>query len=442
MSAPVFFVLKMLILAGEMLFAAFLFTAPIAFRKRGWIAPVASAPLLALILFLSYISLRNFPSLGSNTTRALFGFALGVLILYSVLLSKNSQPRPVLFFVNLGFAAAFFGDRLGALVETVLITTGAIADASPWLLLLNSLPSFFFIFSIFLLFKNGFPSLRVEIYGERLYAFLPFFTLLVEMLLEWLGGFIVDVRGVFELILIGCESLYALVMVLLIYSLIRQRQNDLNLYILKQLWEKDRKNYELQKETVAMINVKCHDMRHQLRALQAQNGSVDPRMIESVSKSINVYESVAKTGNEVLDVILSDYSLRCQKNEVQLTYMVDGSLLNILEEMDIYSLFGNLLENALEYEQKVEPKENRFVYLAVKLENGKILIHEENFFKGVLQLKDGLIETSKPDKNLHGFGMLSMHQLVDKYGGTMKVYSECDMFQVDIRLPQKEAPSA
>ena len=70
--------------------------------------------------------------------------------------------------------------------------------------------------------------------------------------------------------------------------------------------------------------------------------------------------------------------------------------------MDIYSLFGNLLENALEYEQKVTPNENRFVFLSVKLDQDAVLIHEENYFQGEVHLKDGLVETSKPDKSLHG----------------------------------------
>jgi len=106
--------------------------------------------------------------------------------------------------------------------------------------------------------------------------------------------------------------------------------------------------------------------------------------------------------------------------------------------MDIYSLFGNLHENALEYEQKVSPSENRFVFLSVKLDQGTVLIHEENYFQGEVHLKDGIVETSKPDKTLHGYGMLSMRQLAEKYGGSMRVYGDCDMFQVDIRLPQQK----
>ena len=61
-----------------------------------------------------------------------------------------------------------------------------------------------------------------------------------------------NVHEIFDLILITAEALYALIDLLLLYALMRQRQNDFSLYIIKQLWEKDRKNYELQKETVDM----------------------------------------------------------------------------------------------------------------------------------------------------------------------------------------------
>lgn len=436
MNENLYFVLKMAAMAGELFFSAFIFTWSLPFRKKAWIFEIGITALLALLCYAAYAWANNMPSFGKETIRAIFGFAMGAIVVFGVIFQKNARVTPTFFFINLGFAAAYFSDRIGALVETTLLATGAFAPYSSWLLLFYLLPAILFFFGVFFLFRNNFSPIRGEIYSTPFFIYLPFFTLLVSMSLFYLGGMIQNVHEIFDLILITAEALYALIDLLLLYGLMRQRQNDFSLYILKQLWEKDRKNYELQKETVDMINVKCHDMRHQIRALQAKNGSLDPKMIESITKSINVYESVVKTGNEVLDVILSDYSLRCQKNEVQLTYMVDGALLNSLQEMDIYSLFGNLLENALEHEQKVSPSENRFVFLSVKLDQGTVLIHEENYFQGEVRLKDGIVETSKPDKSLHGYGMLSMRQLAEKYGGSMHVYGDCDMFQVDIRLPQ------
>lgn len=438
MNENLYFVLKMAAMAGELFFSAFLFTRSLPFRKKAWIFDVGIAALLALLCYAAYAWAKKVPSFNKETIRALFGFAMGTIVVFGIVFQKNERVAPTFFFINLGFAAAYFSDRIGALLETTLLATGAFAAYSPWLLLFYLLPTVLFFFGVFFLFRNNFSPIRADIYTAPFFIYLPFFTLLVSMVLFYLGGMIQNVHQIFDLILITSEALYGLIDLLLLYALMRQRQNDFSLYILKQLWEKDRKNYELQKETVAMINVKCHDMRHQIRALEAKNGTLDPKMIESVTKSINVYESVVKTGNEVLDVILSDYSLRCQKNQVQLTYMVDGALLNSLQEMDIYSLFGNLLENALEYEQKVSPSENRFVFLSVKLDQGTVLIHEENYFQGEVHLKDGIVETSKPDKTLHGYGMLSMRQLAEKYGGSMRVYGDCDMFQVDIRLPQQK----
>jgi hypothetical protein len=438
MNENLYFVLKMAAMAGELFFSAFLFTRSLPFRKKAWIFDVGIAALLALLCYAAYAWAKKVPSFNKETIRALFGFAMGTIVVFGIVFQKNERVAPTFFFINLGFAAAYFSDRIGALLETTLLATGAFAAYSPWFLLFYLLPTVLFFFGVFFLFRNNFSPIRADIYTAPFFIYLPFFTLLVSMVLFYLGGMIQNVHQIFDLILITSEALYGLIDLLLLYALMRQRQNDFSLYILKQLWEKDRKNYELQKETVAMINVKCHDMRHQIRALEAKNGTLDPKMIESVTKSINVYESVVKTGNEVLDVILSDYSLRCQKNQVQLTYMVDGALLNSLQEMDIYSLFGNLLENALEYEQKVSPSENRFVFLSVKLDQGTVLIHEENYFQGEVHLKDGIVETSKPDKTLHGYGMLSMRQLAEKYGGSMRVYGDCDMFQVDIRLPQQK----
>lgn len=237
-------------------------------------------------------------------------------------------------------------------------------------------------------------------------------------------------------ILYFCELLYGFICLFMSYALIRQEESEFELSMIRQLWNEDRKQYELQKESMDMINIKCHDLKHQIQALRGKD--LNDKMMEEIEESIDFYNSKIQTENEVLDVILSNMILRCRKYEIQLTCMADGKSLEFMEDTDIYSLFGNMLENALEYEMKVEKKENRFISLTVSRNGGFVSIHAENYFVGDAAIENGLIRTTKQNRNDHGFGMKSMKKIVEKYNGAFEVIIADKMFQVDMLIPMKK----
>ena len=225
------------------------------------------------------------------------------------------------------------------------------------------------------------------------------------------------------------------------YALINQIQVDNELHIIKALWEQYRKRYELQKENMEIVNIKCHDLRHQIQTIR-KNGTIGEQMIDEIEKVVKVYDSNISTDNEVLDVILSDMALRCQCNDIQFTCMVDGKQLSFMEEVDVYSLMGNMLENGFEYECKVQPSSDRFISVVIREIAEGVSIHVENYYIGDAVVENGIVETTKEDKNFHGFGMLSMKKHVEKYAGRLEVMIEDEMFQVDILIPKtdKEEP--
>ena len=259
-------------------------------------------------------------------------------------------------------------------------------------------------------------------------------SLAVTAGLDFAGLIIFDFGVIYATVLAVCGIFYGLFMLFAECAFIISRQSEVELSVIKSLWNEDRKHYEMQKESMEMINIKCHDLRHQIRRLR-ESGSVGEDEMREIENSVYIYDAMFRTGSEVLDVVLSDYSLRCRKSEVMLTCMADGEKISFMDEMDVYSLFGNMLENALEYEQTVPEKENRFISLTVRALRSGVSVHVENYYDGDGRVVGGIVETSKKDKNNHGFGMKSMHKIVEKYGGTMNVIIADDMFQVDIRLP-------
>ena len=209
-----------------------------------------------------------------------------------------------------------------------------------------------------------------------------------------------------------------------------------DLMLMRQVDELKDKHYELTRENIELINIKCHDIRKNIASLY-EDGSARPsrEAVRQIENSIKVYDSIYRTGNEAMDALLSEKSLYCSHNGIRLTAMVDGHALDFLERPDLYSLFGNMLDNAVEAVGRIDDPQRRCISLTVHV-NGRILsIQEENYYTGVIRFQEGLPKTSKGDERYHGFGMRSIAWQVRKYRGEMTVDAADGVFSLDIVIP-------
>ena len=102
---------------------------------------------------------------------------------------------------------------------------------------------------------------------------------------------------------------------------------------------------------------------------------------------------------------------------------------------DVFSLFGNALDNAIEACTKIQNAEKRIISLTVRRQLGMAVIHVENNFEGNLTFANGLPQTTKSDKNYHGFGMQSIRMIADKYKGTVAILNQDGVFNLNITIP-------
>lgn len=206
--------------------------------------------------------------------------------------------------------------------------------------------------------------------------------------------------------------------------------------ILDQLLMAEAKKHTLGKETVELINMKCHDLKYQLHRLEEEPEASHQAILKEIRQTFDIYNSLVKTENDVLDSIIMNIYPICAKQHVKFTYIVDGVSLKWLSASDVASLFGNLLDNALECVTG-EEEGKRIISLNVRREKDMLLIHIHNQCSVAPVFKDGLPMTTKGDNRYHGFGMRSVRYLVDKYNGEMRVSWNADVFSVDILLPMK-----
>ena len=135
----------------------------------------------------------------------------------------------------------------------------------------------------------------------------------------------------------------------------------------EQLWEKTKLRYEMSKESIAVVNQHYHDMKHQLMILSTMSDE-DKRKakLQDMESKIAAYDAVVRTGNEYLDTVLTEKKLTCQSNQISMSCIADGSQLAFMDELDLYTLFGNALDNAIEANRKISNVHERWISVQIQ----------------------------------------------------------------------------
>lgn len=225
----------------------------------------------------------------------------------------------------------------------------------------------------------------------------------------------------------------SLSVLVVLFSLLFQKSLEAELEVVYQMWRQEQKQYEISKQTIDLINVKCHDMKHQIRAISRQ-AAIDPAALEEMESVISIYGTIVKTGSQALDIILAEKNLYCQKNGVTISCIADGAKLDFMTDSDIYSLFGNLLDNAIRNVTALEP-DKRVISFSVRAERAFLSINSHNYYGGEVRMERGLPVSNQAETGYHGFGVKSMALIVEKYGGTISFHAKSQVFNVNILFP-------
>ncbi|MCR4674399.1 MAG: ATP-binding protein [Lachnospiraceae bacterium] len=197
----------------------------------------------------------------------------------------------------------------------------------------------------------------------------------------------------------------------------------------EQLWKDTKVRYEISKDAMAVVNQHYHDMKHQINALANMESDERRRgILSEMENDIAVYDAVVRTGNELLDTVLTEKKLICHSKEIQMSCIADGQQLFFMEEMDLYTLLGNALDNAIEANEKIKDKKKRWISLQIQDKKGMKLVEIVNPFEGEIKIKEDEILTSKADSFSHGFGLASIKSITEKYKGQMIIKTENHKF--------------
>lgn len=220
------------------------------------------------------------------------------------------------------------------------------------------------------------------------------------------------------------------------FNVFRRSSMEQERQVLEQLMVERERQQRLSQENVDLINIKCHDLKHQIAALRDMPaGDERDRTIGELEQAVLIYDSMARTGVAALDTVLTEKSLLCEARSIEFTCIVDGSCLAGIGPVDLYTLFGNALDNAIEAAEQIPDPEKRMIFLRVERQGAFARIFLENTCEGTVELVDGMPQTSKEDDRYHGFGLKSIRMIVDRLGGNMIIIPEDGRFSLSILLP-------
>lgn len=192
--------------------------------------------------------------------------------------------------------------------------------------------------------------------------------------------------------------------------------------------------YKRSKEGINLINSRYHELKVQIADIRAQRDRAkEDAALAKMENSILQYEAENKTGNPVLDILLTAKSMECQEKQIRMTSVADGHLLDHLSTREICMLVGTALDNAIESCAAEQDPEKRLIRTAVYAQNGFVLFRVENYCQKPVELgADGL-----PLRSAHGgYDLRSLRAAAQQHGGSMTVHWEDGWFTLRVLLPQ------
>lgn len=427
----------------KILFAELLYARKLPRRNLWWIwVPIAVAAGAGVLILYSYVESVLFADREESVNLfAVFTQQLLLLAASAAAVCAYIKASPATVF--LCFLSAVATSRIVSDVYGVLEAIGLLRF--DWIVFDGSSMSFAWVQTCnWLIFYIIHLSLTAGVYcifgrinnqnkvGNKYLLWMSFCMLFICLIADSVISVYLRVGGIvvitLRLVLVMC-SLFVL---MLRDEVQRSSAAKTELELAERIIEQQARQYEQSAKNVELINIKCHDLRKQIRGI-AQIRAVDP---EEIAKIVRIYDSSVKTGNDTLDVILGGYGLRCAAEKIELSCMIDGSKFSAFAVSDVYALFGNLLDNALEYLSSVPEQDKRFVRIASAVRGDYYILTAENYFEGDVSFDGkGIPNTHKVDKQNHGYGTRSIKYIAEKYGGFADFEVDCNLFIVRCAFP-------
>lgn len=179
-----------------------------------------------------------------------------------------------------------------------------------------------------------------------------------------------------------------------------------------------------------------HDFRHTahtLLSLAQENDMVKMlQYLKEYNQELNSYTPRLFCKHSAANAILSYYAGLADSREIELDWNIDLPAQLSISDVELCSILGNLLENALDGCMTVLPPQ-RFINLSIDLtENGELYLILVNSFNGSVKISKEKYLSTKKDGN--GIGLWSISITAEKYAGMTRFYHSETEFYSEVML--------
>lgn len=187
--------------------------------------------------------------------------------------------------------------------------------------------------------------------------------------------------------------------------------------------------YKRSKEGINLINRRYHELKVQLaRIREEQDQTKQNAAIAAMEQNIRQYEAENKTGNPVLDTILTAKTMECQQENITITSVADGRMLGFLTIRELCTIVGVALDNAIAAVRAEPDPEKRLIKVAVYSQGGFAMLRFEHYTETAPALDaDGLPK--------QGSDLKSVRTTVGQHGGSMTLHWENNWCTLRILFP-------
>ncbi len=179
-----------------------------------------------------------------------------------------------------------------------------------------------------------------------------------------------------------------------------------------------------------------HDYKNHIQVMRAslEMGNLTElgNYLGELSVDLNTVDTVIKTGNVMADAILNSKLALCKARSIP--YEVTASIPEDcrVNDVDLCVIIGNLLDNAMEACDRIEDQTQRFIRVYIGIFKSQLYINITNSMVGTPDKRGKVYKSSKGEN--HGFGLMRVDRIADKYDGFVNRQFEDGVFGTEIMI--------
>lgn len=240
------------------------------------------------------------------------------------------------------------------------------------------------------------------------------------------------------LLCVSCIWLMCLIMYFVVQQMSKDNQTKLEYELMKEKEKYSKESMEIIKRSNEELREFKHDLKNYLlplqEAMETMPQSEMAKVWEKINQKIEDVQTLIQTGNSYVDSMINTKITlaRSEKVDVKCTIL---SKMEGIDDLEFCSVFGNLMDNAIEAEWKVTEKKEIIIFVEEKM--GYLRLEIQNKIEKSVLNENSSLNTTKKDTSSHGIGHKSIKRTMQKVGGALKYYETGDLFCAEAVFPIK-----